>query len=772
MNFGSDVPANLLGSIVLVDTPALDGQLHTHDGQSVTFALDGLGDLVGSAGATEVIRIHLVSAVAGPAAGDVTYTYSTTLSQPLEHADGALENAITLTGVTVQVTDSDADTLPVSFNVTIVDDVPQANNDGTFTVAEGTPLLITTALANDLAGADGVDPATGVAVTTAAAKGTAVYNGDGTFTYTATAGQEGLDTFQYTITDQDGDTSTATVTVNLGTDSVPSLVGSATNLTVDEDGFANAANDTATARTDETDSTGSLTATGTAVVNFGNDVPANLLGSIVLVDTPALDGQLHTHDGQSVTFALDGIGDLVGSAGATEVIRIHLVSAVAGPGAGDVTYTYSTTLSQPLEHADGALENAITLTGVTVQVTDSDADTLPVSFNVTIVDDVPQANNDGTFTVAEGTPLLITTALANDLAGADGVDPATGVAVTTAAGKGTAVYNGDGTFTYTATAGQEGLDTFQYTITDQDGDTSTATVTVNLVTDSVPSLVGSASNLEVDEDGFATAANDTATARTDETDSTESLTATGTAVVNFGSDVPANLLGSIVLVDTPALDGQLHTHDGQSVTFALDGLGDLVGSAGATEVIRIHLVSAVAGPAAGDVTYTYSTTLLQPLEHADGALENAITLTGVTVQVTDSDADTLPVSFNVTIVDDVPQANNDGTFTVAEGTPLLITTALANDLAGADGVDPATGVAVTTAAGKGTAVYNGDGTFTYTATAGQEGLDTFVYTITDQDGDTSTATVTVNLGTDSVPSLVGSATNLTVDEDGFATCGQ
>ena len=170
--------------------------------------------------------------------------------------------------------------------------------------------------------------------------------------------------------------------------------------------------------------------------------------------------------------------------------------------------------------------------------------------------------------------------------------------MTTAATKGVAVYNGDGTFTYTATAGQEGLDTFVYTITDQDGDTSTATVTVDLGTDSVPSLVGSASNLTVDEDGFATAANDTVTARTDETDSTESLTASGTAVVNFGSDVPANLLGSIVLVDTPALDGQLQTHDGQSVTFALEAAtGDLVGSAGATAVIRIHLVSAAAGPA-------------------------------------------------------------------------------------------------------------------------------------------------------------------------------
>ena len=113
-------------------------------------------------------------------------------------------------------------------------------------------------LANDLFGADGVDLVSGVAVTTAATKGVAVYNGDGTFTYTPTAGQEGLGQFQYTITDQDGDTSTATVSITLAADSVPSVV-SATNLTVDEDGFANAANDAVTARTDETDSTELLT---------------------------------------------------------------------------------------------------------------------------------------------------------------------------------------------------------------------------------------------------------------------------------------------------------------------------------------------------------------------------------------------------------------------------------------------------------------------------------------------------------------------------------
>ena len=126
-------------------------------------------------------------------------------------------DTLTISGIKVVALDSDGTGLaaPATISVEVIDDAPQASSDGTFTVTEGTPLLITTALDNDLFGADAVVLATGVAVTTAAAKGTAVYNGNGTFTYTATAGQEGLDMFQYTITDQDGDTSTATVTVRL-----------------------------------------------------------------------------------------------------------------------------------------------------------------------------------------------------------------------------------------------------------------------------------------------------------------------------------------------------------------------------------------------------------------------------------------------------------------------------------------------------------------------------------------------------------------------------
>ena len=223
----------------------------------------------------------------------------------------------------------------------------------------------------------------------------------------------------------------------------------------------------------------------------------------MLVDTAALDGQLHTHDGQSVTFALSG-GDLVGSAGATEVIRIHLVSAVAGPGAGNVTYTYSATLSQPLEHADGALENSITLTGVTVQATDKDGDPIQGSFNVTVFDDVPQAVADTTV-AAEDTAVtynVITNANGtSDLQGADA--PATLTAATLAtAGAGTVGFLANGAITFTPAAGFAGAAVINYTITDQDGDTSSSTLTVTVAPDSVP-IVVSTTNLTVDEDGFA-----------------------------------------------------------------------------------------------------------------------------------------------------------------------------------------------------------------------------------------------------------------------------
>ena len=329
------------------------------------------------------------------ATGEITYTY--TLNDNETHADANGQNSL-FENFAVVLTDEDGSTANDTLSVRIIDDVPDAVNDGVINVAEDAPLIIN-AFGNDEFGADGVDTDNNpnVVVTfTQGSLGVVSYNvGTGQFTYTPNAGAAGADSFTYTIEDGDGDTSTATVSLLIAADSTPQ-VGTAENLTVDEDGFAFAADDTTTVRNDETNSTESLTDSGQVVVDFGNDVPANLLASIELLDTGGLDGQLVTLAGDSVTFALVG-GALVGSANGAEVIRIEITNALAGPGAGEVTYSYSVTLSQPVEHADGNLENSDLLSGVTFRVTDSDTDQQTGTFNVTVVDDVPAFTiiNDG-----------------------------------------------------------------------------------------------------------------------------------------------------------------------------------------------------------------------------------------------------------------------------------------------------------------------------------------------------------------------------------------
>lgn len=68
---------------------------------------------------------------------------------------------------------------------------------------------------------------TTVAITTQGANGTAVDNGDGTFTYTRNANDAASDTFTYTLTSADNVTATATVNVTIlpaGADGIPTAV--------------------------------------------------------------------------------------------------------------------------------------------------------------------------------------------------------------------------------------------------------------------------------------------------------------------------------------------------------------------------------------------------------------------------------------------------------------------------------------------------------------------------------------------------------------------
>ncbi|MFW2592011.1 Ig-like domain-containing protein, partial [Aliarcobacter butzleri] len=110
------------------------------------------------------------------------------------------------------------------------------------------------------------------------------------------------------------------------------------------------------------------------------------------------------------------------------------------------------------------------------------------------VNDVPVAVND-TFTLDEDASYT-GTVTSNDTLSGDGGNKFT---VAKQPEHGTVTMNEDGTFTYTPAKDYNGADSFEYTITDVDGDTSTAVVslTVNPVND-VPVAVNDTFTLDED----------------------------------------------------------------------------------------------------------------------------------------------------------------------------------------------------------------------------------------------------------------------------------
>ena len=140
----------------------------------------------------------------------------------------------------------------------------------------------------------------------------------------------------------------------------------------------------------------------------------------------------------------------------------------------------------------------------------------------------------------------------------------------------------------------------------------------------------------------------------------------------------------------------------------------------------------------------------------------------VSVTATDgSSTDNATVSFEVTPVNDAPNANADSIST-ASGTDVSVTTAtlIANDDSGAANENDSltiTDVAATSAQG-GTVTLSGD-TVTYSPPAGLENTsDTFTYTLSDGDL-TATGTVTVAIGAAPITPDINDIADQTGDED-------
>ncbi|MES9811389.1 MAG: Ig-like domain-containing protein, partial [Candidatus Thiodiazotropha sp.] len=640
---------------------------------------------------------------------------------------------------TYRVTDNDGETADatVTINVTPVSDATPVANADTIIVAEGgtTTLLdggFTTVLNNDTGLGD--TPVT-VSLVTDVTNGSLTLNGDGTFSYTHDGSENFTDSFTYRVTDNDGETADATVTINVTPVSDQTPVANADSISVAEGGTATTLdggfstvlnNDTGLGDTPVTVSlvtdvtNESLTLNGDGTFSYTHDGSENFTDSFtyrvtdndgetadatVTINVTPVSDATPVANADSISVAEGGTTTLL-DGGFTTVLNNDTglgdtpvtVSLVTDVTNGTLTLNGDGTFSYTHDGSENFTDS------FTYRVTDNDGETADatVTINVTPVSDATPVANADTIIVAEGgtTTLLdggFTTVLNNDTGLGD--TPVT-VSLVTDVTNGSLTLNGDGTFSYTHDGSENFTDSFTYRVTDNDGETADATVTINVTPVSDQTPVANADSISVAEGGTAT-----------------------------------------------TLDGGFSTVLNNDA-----GLGDTP--------VTVSLVTDVTNGSLilnSDGTFSYT---------HDGS-ENFTD--SFTYRVTDNDGETADatVTINVTPVSDQTPVANADSISVAEGGTATtldggFSAVLNNDTGLGD--TPVT-VSLVTDATNGSLTLNGDGTFSYTHDGSENFTDSFTYRVTDNDGETADATVIINVTPVSDQDPVASDIVITVLED-------
>ena len=602
---------------------------------------------------------------------------------------------------------------------------PPVADDDSETTLEDTPLTITV-LSNDMDG-DG-DPLL-VTIDANPSNGSAVVNGDGTITYTPNANYNGPDSFTYMVDDGNGGTDTATVSITV-----------------------EAVNDAPVAADDSAAATSGV---ATVINVLGNDSDVDDGDMLMLSSVgPASNGTTEANSDGTVTY--------IPNAGFTGPDSFSY-TVIDGSGVSDMA-TVSVTVSAapntpPVAEDDGETTLEDTPVTITVLSNDMDADGDPLA--VTIGTDpsngsavvnvdgtityTPNANYNGldsfTYMVDDGNggtdtaTVSITVEAVNDapVAADDSATATSGVAtvinvlgndtdvdgdgliISTVGmpGNGTAVSNGDGTITYTPTAGFSGSDSFTYTIDDQNGGTDTATVNVTVD----PAL----NDYNVTAYSIANAT---------------FLFALNGSPFDLNSATPVVITDDDGFLDADASNDQNATSQAPTISINGDDQGPI------TEISYYNIML-------GGATFQVAVLeranvgdrLLVPVSEADAALLTSLPLgQGYTIV----SPFTPTTAYSYTAVDpslNTPPVAGDDIETTLEDTPVTITV-LSNDM-DEDG-DPLL-VTIDANPSNGSAVVNGDGTITYTPNANYNGPDSFTYMVDDGNGGTDTATVSITV---------------------------
>jgi len=664
----------------------------------------------------------------------------------------------------------DAGSNEATVTITIVcNESPLAGDDAAST-DENTSIGINV-LANDFDPDGTIDPSTVTIVSPPADGELTVHPTSGTVTYTPDPGACGVDTFRYTVDDDDGATSSeATVTIDVMCDDPPLAI---------DDLYSVAEGDTLTVR---------------PAGILSNDVtsPWEPLTAILVADVS--HGTLSLDVDGSFTYVHDG------SETASDSFTYYATDGNDDSNVATVSLVITPTNDEPAAADDDARTDEDTPVDIDVLAndTDPDGDRLSVDWvspasNGTVVNNgsdvtyTPDPDFHGTDTFTYGStdghggsatatvtvivdPINDPPIAEDDSAGTDEDTPVTidvlpndsdpdgdplAILSVTQPANGASANQGDDVV-YTPAPDFHGVDTFAYTVSDGEGGTSTATVTVTVDPVNDPPIAQDDS-AGTDEDvpvAIDVLGNDT------DPDgdglSVESVTrpANG-SVANNGADVvytPGPDFHGIDTFTYTVSDGEGGT-DTATVTVTVDPVNDPPvaqdDSAGTDEDVSVPIdvlgndvdrdgdrltVESVTQPTNGSVDSRGTDVVYTPDPGFNGT--DAFTYT-----LSDGNGGTDIASVTVAIgaVNDPPVAQDDSAGT-DEDVPVTIDV-LGNDI-DPDG-DTLTVESVAQPANG--SVANDGSDVVYTPDPDFHGVDTFVYTTSDGNGETDTATVTVTV---------------------------
>ena len=586
-------------------------------------------------------------------------------------------------------------------------------------------------------------------------------------TYTPDPDFNGVDTFTYTVSDNNGGTATATVRVTIAPVNDPPMAhddSAATNedAPVTIDVLANDSDPegdslliqsvTQPARgsvaksasnvtyTPNPNFNGGDTFTYTASDNNGGTATATVRVTIAPVNDPpiAQDDSAATDEDAPVTI------DVLANDSDPEGDSL-LIQSVTQPAHGSVAKSASNVTYTP----DPGFNGVDTFT---YAVSDGNGGTATATVRVTIapVNDPPIAQDDSAAT-DEDTPVTIDV-LAND---SDPDDDLVAIESVTQPPRGSVVKSAS-TLTYTPDPGFNGVDTFTYVVSDGNGRTATAMVTVTVAPVNDPPMAQDDS-AATDENAPVTIdvlANDSdpegdsllvlsvtqpphgsVVKSTSNVTYTPNLGFNGVDTFTYaasdgnGGTATATVTVAVATVNDPpiAQDDSAATDEDTPVTIDVlandsDPDGDLVAIASVTQ------------PPHGSVVKSASTLTYTP----DPGFNGVDTFT---YAVSDGNGGTATAMVTVTVapVNDPPIAKDDSTNT-DEGIPVTIPV-LAND---SDPDGDALVIESVTKPTNGATVPSGT-SIVYTPSPSFDGTDTFTYTVSDGNGGTAMATVSVTV---------------------------